>query len=56
MVVVELGGEAPEAVQRASVVVLGPCGAQLVLDLRAVALGQVIEDVAFLVTLMPMSA
>lgn len=46
MVVIELGGEAPQAVQRASVVVLGPRGAQLVLDLRAVALGQVVEHIS----------
>jgi hypothetical protein len=44
-----VGRRAPQAVQRASVVVLGPCGAQLVLDLRAVALGQVVEDVSLFV-------
>jgi hypothetical protein len=48
MVVIELGGEAPQAVQRATVVVLGPCGAQLMLDLRPVAVGQVIEHIALL--------
>ncbi|HEX8156796.1 MAG TPA: hypothetical protein VF526_05360 [Solirubrobacteraceae bacterium] len=40
MVVIELGGEAPQAVQRATVVVLGRCGAQLMLDLRPVAVGR----------------
>ena len=46
MVVIKLAGEAPQAVQRASVVVLCPRSTQLVLDPGAVALGQVIEDVA----------
>jgi hypothetical protein len=49
MVVVKLGGEASQAIQRASVVVLGPRSAQLMLDLRPVALGQVIEHVSLLV-------
>ena len=48
MVVIELGGEAPQAVQRATVVVLGRCGAQLMLDLRPVAVRQVIEHIALL--------
>ncbi len=56
MVVIEVGGQAPQAVQRASVVVLGPRGTQLVLDGGPVALGQVVEDISLLVTVMPTSA
>ena len=40
MVVIKLGGEAPQAVQRASVVVLGPRCAQLMLDAGPVRSGR----------------
>ena len=46
---VQLGRERLEAVERERVVVGGPRAAQPGLDGRAVALGQVLEHVAFLV-------
>jgi len=45
MVVVKLASEASQAVQRASVIVLSACAAQLMLDAGPVALGQLIEHV-----------
>ena len=52
----ELGGESLETVGRGVVIGQLPGRAQPALDRGPVALGQVIEDVSFLVALMPTSA
>jgi hypothetical protein len=52
----ELVGERLQPAQRRGVVVELPCRPQPALDGGPVAFGQVIEDVAFLVTVMPTSA
>jgi hypothetical protein len=50
VVVVEVFGEASQAIQRASVAVLRPCGTQLMFDLLPVALWEVVEDVSLFVS------
>ena len=52
----ELAGQRLEALDRGLVRLELPGRAQPPLDVRAVALGEVIEDVAFLVDVMPTSA
>lgn len=54
MAALELAGELRELLKRGLVAALGPRGAQPALDLRTVALGQVVQHVAFLVTDTPM--
>jgi hypothetical protein len=54
--VFELVGEDLQPLQRCLVPGERPRGAELALDDRAVAFGQVTQDVAFLVPLMPTSA
>jgi hypothetical protein len=49
MGVLQLSGEGPQAVQRERVVIAGPRSPQARLHRWAVAFGEVIEDVAFLV-------
>jgi hypothetical protein len=56
MGVLQLAGEGPQTVQRERVVIARPSTSQPGLYRRAVALGEMIQDVAFLVNLMPTSA
>jgi hypothetical protein len=55
MGVLQLASECPQAIQRERMVIACPCALQPGLHCGAVALGEVIQDVAFLVTVMATS-